>query len=224
MNKLDQRLQAAFGRVNQFGIAHGGDFTVGGPAANAFAFIATLVAKGGTDAGTQAAGQGEAKAGTASRAAVRVALHHELVSISNTAHGIALTTPGFDQKFRLPRSGSDQALLASAVAFVTDGTAAQADFLAHEMPADFLTVTQSLIDQFKACGVDQTTGTAKQVGATAELQDDRHKGVLMLETLKAIVPNKYSANPAVLAEWLTACHIERPTQKKKTAAATKPAA
>ena len=71
MNKLDQRLQAAFGRVAQFGIAHGGDFAAGGTAANAFAFIATLVTKGGTDAGTQAAGKGEAKAGTASRASVR---------------------------------------------------------------------------------------------------------------------------------------------------------
>jgi len=223
MNKLDQRLQAAFGRVNQFGIVHGADFTAGGTASNAFAFIATLVTKGGTDAGTQAAGKGEAKAGTASRASVRVALHNELKSFSDTAHGIALTTPGFDQKFRLPRSGSDQALLASATAFVADATPVQATFLANEMPADFLTVTQTLIDQFKATGVDQTTGTAKQVGATANLKDDRHKGVLMLETLKAIVPNKYANNPAVLAEWVTASHIERPAVKKKTtAAAAKP--
>jgi hypothetical protein len=211
MNKLDQRLQAAFQRVNEFGIAHVADFTPDGPAAKAFAFIATLVPKGGTDAGIQMAGLGEAKAGTASRAAVRVALHNELASITSTAHSIALTNPGFDAKFQLPRSGSDQALLASAVAFVAEGTPLLATFVAHEMPADTFTVTQSLIDQFKATGVDQDAGKAKQVGATATMADNRHKGELMLETLAGIVPNKYKNNPAVLAEWHTASHVERPS-------------
>ena len=217
MNKLDQRLQAAFQRVKAFGDAHGADFTVGGPAANAFAFIATLVPKAGLDAGAQVAGKGAAQAGTASRAAVRLALHNELETFSATARSIALTTPGFDNKFQLPRSGSDQALLASAVAFVAEATPVTATFIAHEMPADFLTVTQSLIDQFKAAGVSQDAGLAKQVGATAELENNRHQGVLMLETLKGIVPNKYKNNPAVLAEWNTASHVERPSHHAKPA-------
>ena len=222
MNKLDQRLQSAFQRVNEFGIAHGADFTAGGPAAQAFAFIATLVTKGSTDAGTQVSGKGEAQAGTGSRAAVRLALHNELASITATAHSIALTTPGFDNKFHLPRSGSDQALLASAVSFVAEGTPLLATFVAHEMPADTFTVTQALIDQFKAAGVGQDAGKAKQVGATAEMKDNRHKGELMLETLDGIVPNKYKNNPAVLAEWHTARHIERPAvQPKKTPPPTK---
>lgn len=219
MNQLDQRLQAAFERVSEFGKSHGADFAAGGPAAEAFAFIATLVPKAGTAAETQAAAMGEAKAGTASRAAVRLALHNELKSIATTAHGIALSTPGFDQKFRLPRSGSDQALLASAVAFVADATPVTALFIAHELPADFLTVTQGLIDQFKATGVDQTKGKAKQVGATADLKDNRHTGALKLELLKAIVPNKYANNPTILTEWLTASHVERPSHHKKTAPA-----
>ena len=147
-------------------------------------------------------------------------MHAELKSISDTAHGIALSTPGFDQKFRLPRSGSDQALLASATAFVADGTPVVATFIANEMPADFLTVTQTLIDQFKATGVDQTAGLEKQVGATAELKDNRHKGVLMLEALKSMVPNKYRNNPTVLAEWHTASHIERPSHHKQPAPVT----
>jgi len=220
MNKLDQRLQATFQRVNEFGIAHGADFTPGGPAANAFAFIATLVPKAGTDAGAQVAGKGETQAGTSSRAAARLALHNELESIAATARSIALTTPGFDNKFHLPRSGSDLALLASATAFVTEGTPQLALFVAHEMPADTFTVTQTLIDQFKATGVDQDAGEFKQVGATAAMADNRHKGVLMLETLKGIVPNKYKNNPTILAEWHTASHVERPSHHKKTTPTT----
>jgi len=223
MNKLDQREQATYLRVNQFGLAHGADFTAGGPAAGAFAYFATLVPKAGTDAGTQAAGKGAKKAGTTSRAAARLALHNELKTIADTAHGIALTTPGFDQQFRMPQSGSDQALLANATAFVAAATPVTATFIAHELPADFITVTQGLIDQFKATGVDQAGGLAQQVGATAELKDDRHKGMLMLELLKTVVPNKYRNNPTVLAEWLTASHIERPSHHKKPAPA-KPAA
>ena len=211
MNKLDQRLLATFQRVNEFGVAHKSDFTPGGPAVNAFDFIATLVPKGGTDAAVQVTGKGEAKAGTASRAAVRLALHGELASITATAHSIALTTPGFDNKFHLPSSGSDQALLASAVSFVTEGTPLLATFVASEMPADTFTVTQALIDQFKATGVGQDAGKTKQVGATAAMKDNRHKGELMLETLNGIVPNKYKNNPAVLAEWHTASHVERPS-------------
>ena len=220
MNNLDQRLLAAFQRVNEFGIAHGADFTPGGPAAKAFAFIATLVPKADTDASTQVAGKGEEQAGTGSRAAVRLALHSELASITATAHSIALNTPGFDNKFHLPRSGSDKALLASAMSFVTEGTPLIALFVACEMPADTFTVTQTLIEQFKATGVDQDAGEFKQVGATAAMKDNRHKGVLMLETLKGIVPNKYKGNPVVLAEWHTASHVERPAKK---ATAAKPA-
>ena len=221
MNKLDQRLLAAFLRIDEFHDAHGTDFVADSPADKAFAFIHTLVPKGGSDAGKQAAGKGEAQAGTASRAAVRVALHNELAGITATAHSIALTEAGFDDKFLLPRSGSDMALLASAVSFVTEGTPLLAKFVANEMPADTFTVTQTLIDQFKAAGVGQDSGKAKQVGATAAMKDNRHKGVLMLETLKGIVPNKYRNNPTVLAEWLTACHVERPAQKaKKTPAPT----
>ena len=62
-------------------------------------------------------------------------------------------------------------------------------------------------------------GTAKQVGGTAKLKDDRHQGMLMLELLKAIVPNKYANNPTILAEWLTASHVERPSHHKQTAPA-----
>jgi len=216
MNDLDNRLQSAFQRVNEFGIAHGADFTPGGPAAKAFAFIATLVPKADTDAAVQVAGKGEEKAGTASRAAVRLALHNELASITATAHSIALTQPGFDKNFLLPASGSDKALLASANAFVAEGTPLLATFVASEMPADTFTVTQALIDQFKATGAGQDGGLTKQVGATAAMKDNRHKGVLMLETLKGIVPNKYKNNPAILAEWHTASHVERPSHHKKT--------
>jgi hypothetical protein len=222
MNKLDEREQATYQRVDQFGKAHGADFAAGSPAANAFAYIATLVPKAVTDAGTQAAGKGEAKSGTASRKSVRIALHNELKFISETADGIALVTPGFNEKFRMPKSGSDQALLTSAVAFIADATPVKATFVAHEMPADFLDVTLALIDQFKATGVDQNDGLSKQVGGTAALKEDRHKGMLMLELLRSIVPNKYRNNPAVMAQWLTASHVERPTHHKKPAPPTPP--
>jgi len=217
MTNLQQRMLAAFGRVTQFFQAHGSDFTAGSPAAKAFADIAAETPKAGTDAGTQAAGKGESKAGTAGRSAVRIALHGELASINLAAHGMALTMPGLDQKFRLPRSGSDQALLASAVAFIADATPLKADFIAHEMPTDFLDVTQALVDQFKATGVDQNAAKEKQVGGTAAVKDDTSKGAVALELLKSVVPNKYRNNPVVLAEWLSACHVERPSHHKKPA-------
>jgi hypothetical protein len=44
----------------------------------------------------------------------------------------------------------------------------------------------------------------------------------MLETLKGIVPNKYKNNPAVLAEWNTASHVERPSHHAKPAPAPTP--
>ena len=69
----------------------------------------------------------------------------------------------------------------------------------------------------------QDDGLAKQVGGTAGLEDDRHKGVLMLKTLAGIVPNKYKGNPSVLAQWHTASHVERPAVKpKKTPTPTPP--
>jgi hypothetical protein len=39
----------------------------------------------------------------------------------------------------------------------------------------------------------------------------------MLEALRIIVTNKYRNNPALLAAWLSASHVERPSHHKKPA-------
>jgi hypothetical protein len=97
----------------------------------------------------------------------------------------------------------------------------KAAFLAHEMATDFIDHLDELIDQFVAAGGDKDTGGLKQAGGTAAMKKAVADGVLARQKLNAIVPNKYANNPAVLAEWVSAWHVEAPPRKKKTPAPTK---
>jgi hypothetical protein len=67
----------------------------------------------------------------------------------------AFTTPGLDSKFRLPRTGNDQALLNAARAFAADAAPLKAEFLKLEMPSDFLERLNQLITDFETSATEK---------------------------------------------------------------------
>ena len=70
--------------------------------------------------------------------------------MTRTARGMALDTPGLDDKFRLPRSNAERAWLTAARTFHADALPLKDDFIAHEMPADFLDTLDALITDYEA--------------------------------------------------------------------------
>jgi hypothetical protein len=212
---------ASLKKISEFNAAHGADFTPGGQGAKLFATVSLVVNKFEQQGGAQVSGTNLARSGTATKAVAYHLLHDDLVHISETAHGMAATVPGLDKKFRMPRSGGDQALLNAARAFRIDAEPLKAQFIAFEMPADFLDQLDAAIAQFDAALKTQTDGTEGHVGATAGLDQNLADALAAVRQLTPLVRNKYRANPSVLAEWETARHTERAAKASPAKPATK---
>jgi len=127
-------------------------------------------------------------------------------------------TPGIENKFRIPRDNNDQTLLSAARAAATDALPLKAQFIAHELPADFLEDLNADIAAMETAMSFQASGLGDHVAANAAMDDAIARGMDLLRKLDAIVRNKYADNPGVLAEWTTASHVERAPKRAKPAA------
>jgi len=137
---------------------------------------------------------------------------------------MAADIPGLDDKFRIPRNNNDQQLLNAARAFAADAEPLAAQFIEHEMPADFLNKLNAHIAALETAISNQASGVGAHVSAGAGLDDAMDRADEVMRKLDAIMRNKYANNPGVLAEWLSASHTERaPRRKKPDAPPTPPA-
>jgi len=110
----------------------------------------------------------------------------------------------------------------AARAFATDAAPLSAQFIAHELPADFLADLNADIAALEAAISDQSGGVGDHVAANAAIDDAIDRGVEVVRKLDAIVKNKYANNPATLAEWTSASHTERAPRRKASTPATPP--
>ncbi len=97
---------------------------------------------------------------------------------------------------------------------MTDATPLKNQFIEYGLPADFLEDLQSDIAAFEQAASGKSTATGEKVSATASIGNAVQNGLEGLRRLQAIVPNKYRDNPAKLAAWTSAGHIERAAKKK----------
>ena len=162
MDDLENRRREMFIRAHAFGTARAGDF---GPTTLGSQLITALgetIAELNVHAANQASGFGGAQQGTSTRAVTRQALRDDLRAISRTAESMAEDTPGLNDRFRMPPAGNDQNLLHAARAFAADAAPLSAQFVSHELPADFLTDLNTDIANFEAAINQQ----ASSVGTT----------------------------------------------------------
>ena len=104
-------------RVNNFGVAHAADFPATSKGGALFATVAAGVPKVGSAAAAQVSGGEAAKSGTDTKAVAFQWLHDDLMAIHETAVTLAQTTPGLDDKFRLPHNLTYGNILPIARAF-----------------------------------------------------------------------------------------------------------
>ena len=216
MNSVINRTFEMFVRVANFAEerpdAFAGRTLAGVTAAELKHVIETL-----TEAATsQTSGLSSVQRATAERMTARETLRESMHAIARTARVMALDTPGLENKFRLPRSGSDPALLQTARAFAADAAALKDEFLRHEIPATFVEdFKQEIADLERAMG-QQNTGRGAHVSATASVESAAERGMNAVRKLDAIVRNKFRDDPATLAAWESARHVEshKPTRKR----------
>jgi hypothetical protein len=219
MKNTEINLNAMLTRVNNFGTAHAADFPATSKGGGLFASVAVGVPKVGTAAAAQVSGGEAAKSGTDTKAVTFQWLHDDLMAIHETAATLAQTTPGLDDKFRLPHNLTYGNILPLARAFAADAAPLQADFVACEMPADFLAQLNTAITAFAGATDTQSGGVGSKAKATTGISSNLQTAFQAVQGLDAIIHNKYRNDPTTLAEWATARHVERtPRHIKSTPA------
>ena len=219
MKNTQINLDAMIIRVNNFGVAHAADFPATSKGGSLFASVAAGVPKVGTAAAAQVSGGEAAKSGTDTKAVTFQWLHDDLMAIHETAATLAQTTPGLDDKFRMPHNLTYGNVLPTARAFAADAAPLAADFIACEMPADFLAQLNTAITAFAGATDTQSGGKGAKAKATTGISSNLQTAFQAVQGLDAIVHNKYRNDPVTLAVWATARHVERAPRHAKPAPA-----
>jgi hypothetical protein len=210
-------------RVRDFGSEEATSFppaTLGG---QLFATVSAAAIELASHVSKQISGVNAAKQGTSTKAGAREALHAAMDRIRRTARAMSQTIPGVDKKFRFAVNLTDQVLLGTAQAFVTEATPLRAEFISFAMPADFIEELQTLITDFERALSAQNVGKEHKVHATAAIEEVLARALAAVRQLDAIVRNVFHDQPAKLAAWESARHIERAPKKNKPGATTPPA-
>jgi hypothetical protein len=222
MNDTENRKHQMFSRVDGFGVVHVNDFAATSIGKQLFVTLREIIAELDAHASSEASAHGSARQGTSTRASARDELMEDLRSIRRTARAMAAEVPGLDDKFRMPPDQNDQLLLNAARAFARDAAPLSAQFIAHELPADFLEDLNADIAALEAAINIQSSGVGSHVAANAAIDDAINRGMIVVRKLDAIVKNKYADNPAILAEWTSASHTERAPRRSASASSTPP--
>jgi hypothetical protein len=209
MKDTERRRYETFLRVREHGASRTTEFPLESLAGELFNSLDRVIEEIDAHTRAQASGQSSALEGAASKAAARDELRRDMEAISRTARVLAMTIPGLEDKFRSPRSVSDQELLAKARAFAADALPLKTEFTRRGLPDNFLDDLTSDIAEFERAVNRRIQAREAQVAATAGIDDAIERGVDILRELDAIMRNKYANDPVSMAAWLSASHTER---------------
>jgi hypothetical protein len=216
-NEIIRNHYDAFKRIDSIGTQLASHFAATSRATAQFAIINAEVAVMEKEGVAQLSGSTEFHGSSTSKQIAARTLRAQLAKIRETADAIAETAglPDFDDQFIAPRSRSYTSLIITARENLAEATKHKALFLEFEMEEDFLDDLDDAIDDLEKEETDQNSGISEQVGATAALRAALERGIAARTQLLPIVRNKFSANPAILAQWESAARIERPRRKPK---------
>lgn len=215
MTDTQNRRLSMFVRAREFMAQRLNDFSETGVARQLYAQLQAVITRIQSLSAAQAGGLGEAHQRTQSRGSARNALRELLEAINAVAR-----TMGVADRFALPDPDNDGRLLQAARSFATNAAPVKAQFIAHEMPDDFIEDLQAAIALFESEIAEHGNAVGDHVQAGVALDDAIDEGVEIVNKLDGIMRAKYGSDRAVLAEWMSASHIER--APKRSAAPSPP--
>jgi hypothetical protein len=207
MNIRDIRRYEMLVRLNEFGVAHADLFPPGSGGGQMFATLKSTVDQLQSQAVAQAASKSAVDKGTASKDVARETLRNALLAVTRTAPAVAAATAGLAEKFRMPRSRSDQRLVVAARAIVQDATPLRDLFVAHHLPPTFLEDLTAAIDAFEGAIQEHADATESRASAGAEIGKALAASVVLVKRMDPVVVNRLSDDAGLLAEWRSAHHL-----------------
>jgi hypothetical protein len=216
MNVHEIRRYQMLTRVREFGMKYSELFATLTLARQMFAAVDATVSAVDCQAKEEASGRRDAREHTVAKMVARAALVDQLAAVRRTAHAFALDGENVRGRFTLPRSPRHLELVAAARAFIADATPLEAEFVAHEMPATFLSDLSAAIDDFESAMRDRHTATGAHITARVGIEASIAAGFLAVRRLDAIVSNQLRGNSALLAAWKAARRVARSPQRART--------
>lgn len=212
MNMRQIRWYEMLVRANEFGsVAHVDLFPAATPGGQMFAGLNAAVTKLQPPVVAQAAGKNAARQAAAAKDTARAALRKAALTVSRTSRSVAAGSPGLADKFRLPKSNSDQRLLAVSRAILQEAALLRDQFVAHNMPPTFVEDLAAKIDAFEAAIHERTKASEARTAASAEIEATIAASAEIIEKLDPVVMNKIEGDPGLVAEWQAARHVSRVT-------------
>lgn len=216
MNDREIREVESLTRIRDFGAANAAAFPAGSLGAGLFTRLNDVVDELNRHGRDQTLGSGAAKTSTGAKRDARESLRQQMRAISDTARAMESSVPNISNSFRVPNTNGDEALLNAARAFVSAATPLKVEFTSRELQESFLDDLSETIDEFERAVNSRNLNTERRVSATASIKHVLEQGMQLKRELDAIVRNKFRADPAKLAAWESARHVERPSRRNKT--------
>jgi hypothetical protein len=203
-------------RVSAFGAANPADFPTNSVAGESLARLNEQLERIETLNVAKATSMSAQQQGSQGRRDVRAQLRSHIKNIYDTAKIIGRDHPEVKGLFqRAQTDKSDQTLLAVARSYSAAAQPLKARFIEYGMAADFFDSFNADIEDFEQHIARQSEGTGTRVATNAGLEDALRLVDEEVERLKIINHNKYGNDPAKLAAWESASHLERPARKKR---------
>ena len=153
--------------------------------------------------------------GAQGRRELRQAIRSQIATLYRTAELMGRDHPEAKGVFqRLPSDKSDQTLLAYARAYSAAAKPLKARFSEYEVSSEYLDSFDANIDAFEASMARQSEGAGGRVASNAGIEDALRHVDEEVDRLDVIARNKYRNDPAKLAAWESASHLERQAHRK----------
>ena|SRR5215213_9380048 len=216
MNDNQRRRFERASRVDAFMTSNAADFPAAGKGGATAARLKTeLAALASLDVAKVTAASTQQKTSTGRRG-LRASLRAQIAAVCDTADVISLDHPEVKGLFPRTRAdNSDQTLVAVARSFAETATPLKSRFIEYELPADFIERLRTDADGLEAQMSRQTEGKGARVSTNASIEDALGRVDELVERLEVVVRNKYRGDPARLAAWESASHLERAPRAKR---------
>jgi len=205
-----------FVRVRDFITQRLGDLSEAGVARQLYTQLQSVITRLESLSADQASGIGQAHQRTQTRGSARLSLRDALEAI----HSVAVAM-GLGEQFPLPER-TDASLLQVGRAAAANALPLKAQFIAHEMPAEFIEDLLARIAALETEIAEHGNAVGDHVQASEAIDEAIEKGIELVEKLDGIMRAKYASNRAVLAEWMSASHTERAPTRSANAAPPPP--
>jgi len=196
--RKQQTRYAMFLKVRDFGKQHEKEFPDTSTAGQAFATVAAAIAAIEHQSSQRIVNR---EAGKKARAAARQVLWQRIHAIVRAARTAGSAAPPARDVFRLPDRRSDVALLDTAHAFITEGEAVSAQWVAFGLPPTSIADLRKAVDAFTQAVDSRRQGQSGVAAARQAVDEELDRGFVAVRQLDTIVAVTQPPDSAIAAAW-----------------------